>query len=53
MRVEEMSDFFPQKPFSKQKKSFFRISQDHVRAMIAEVVPDGVQKNFYKIYFFE
>ena len=36
-----------------KKKSFFRISQDHVPAIISEVVADDVQKNFYKVYFFE
>ena len=29
------------------------ISQDHVQAMISEAIADHVQRNFYKIYFFE
>ena len=42
------------KRFCKKKQNgiFLRISQEHVRAMISEVVAE-VQKNFYKIYFFE
>ena len=35
-----------------KKKSFSRISQDDVQAIISEVVADDVQKNFYKIYCF-
>ena len=31
----------------------FIISQDHMEAMISEGVADDVQRNFYKIYFFE
>ena len=43
------------KPFCEKKKKGISsgISQDHVRAMISEAVADDVQKNFYKIYFFE
>ena len=39
--------------FLLKKGSSSGISQDHVRAMISEAVADDVQKNFYKIYFFE
>ena len=41
------------KPFCEKKGISSEISQDHVRAMISEAVADDVQKNFYKIYFFE
>ena len=41
------------KPFCEKKEISPVISQDHVRAMISEAVADDVQKNFYKIYFFE
>ena len=41
------------KPFCKEKGISSGISQDHVQAMISEAVADDVQKNFFKIYFFE
>ena len=41
------------KSFCEKKGISSEISQDHVRAMISEAVADDVQKNFYKIYFFE
>ena len=39
--------------FLQKKGTSSAISQDHVQAMISETVADDVQKNFYKIYFFE
>ena len=38
--------------FLQKNENSPRISQEHVRTLISEAVAE-VQKNFYKIYFFE